>query len=70
MEIDMHIEPGTFVEITSGPNAGFFGTFEFEWVNPQGELIYVVLDNPADDEGEVYYATSIRAVKIIKCRRG
>ena len=66
----MDIEPGTFVEITSGPDAGFCGTFEREWINAQGQLVYVVLADPSDDDGEVYYATSIRAVKIIKRRRG
>jgi hypothetical protein len=60
MEIDMDIEPGTLVEITSGPDAGFCGVFECEWINPQGELVYVVLANPADDESEVWYAPSIK----------
>ena len=58
---DMDIEPGTLVLITSGPDAGFGGTFECEWINPlSGELVYVVLANPADDDGDVYYAPSIK----------
>ena len=65
----MDIEPGTLVVIRSGPDTGFGGTFECEWINPQGELVYVVLANPADDDGDVYYAPSITAVKITKKRK-
>lgn len=56
----MDIEPGTLVEITSGSDTGFCGVFECEWINQQGELVYVVLANPADDDGDVYYAPSIK----------
>ena len=56
----MNIEPGTFVEITSGPDAGFCGIFECEWINPQGQLVYVVLANPSDDDGDFWYAPSIK----------
>ena len=56
----MNIEPGAFVEITSGPDAGFCGIFECEWINPQGQLVYVVLANPSDDDGDFWYAPSIK----------